>query len=403
MREQYRNDFPILRREFYGKPLTYLDSAATSQKPQSVIDAVSHSYSYKNANVHRGIYVLSEEATQAYEQARLTLKEFLHARSYREIIFTKGATESINLVASSFGDAFIHEGDEVLVSAMEHHSDIVPWQLLCQRKKAQLKIIPISDEGVIDLQAYQRLLTSKVKIVGIVHISNVLGIVNPIKKMIEMAHALDIPVLIDGAQALSHVPVNVVDLDCDFYAFSAHKMYGPTGIGGLYAKEKWLEKMPPYQGGGDMISYVTFDKTTYNVLPYKFEAGTPNMAGAAGFRAAIDYINAVGFEMIQAHERALYAYAEAALKEVPGLTIIGEAPHKVSVISFTLDDVHPHDVATILDQEGVAVRAGHHCAMPLMDRLGLVSTVRMSLALYNNCEDIDRLCAGLLKTIDMFS
>lgn len=403
MVKQYHNDFPILKREFYGKPLTYLDSAATSQKPQSVIDAVSRSYAYENANVHRGIYALSEEATQAYELSRLTLKQFLHAQSHHEIIFTKGTTEAINLVASSFGDAFIHEGDEILISAMEHHSNIVPWQLLCQRKKAQLKIIPISDQGVIDFQAYQQLLTPKVKMVGIVHISNVLGIVNPIKTMIAMAHALKIPVLIDGAQALSHVPVDVVDLDCDFYAFSAHKMYGPTGIGGLYAKEKWLEKMPPYQGGGDMISYVTFDKTNYNVLPYKFEAGTPNMAGVAGFRAAIDYINAVGFETIQAHERVLYAYAEAVLKEVPGLTIIGEAPHKMSVISFTLDHVHPHDVATILDQDGVAVRAGHHCAMPLMDRLGLASTVRMSLALYNNREDIDRLCAGLLKTIAIFS
>lgn len=402
MTQSYRDDFPILKREFYGKPLAYLDSAATSQKPQSVIEATLRYYSHDNANVHRGIYRLSEEATQVYEQARLGLQMFLRAKKHQEIIFTKGTTESINLVASSFGDVFVQEGDEILISAMEHHSNIVPWQLLALRKKAQLKVIPVSDDGIIDLDAYQALLTNKVKIVALVHVSNVLGIVNPIKKMIEMAHAINIPVLIDGAQALPHIPVDVIDLDCDFYAFSAHKMYGPTGIGGLYAKEKWLEKMPPYQGGGDMISRVTFDKTDYNVLPHKFEAGTPNMAGAAGFLAAIDYVNSVGFDTILAHEKELYAYAEIALEKVPGLKIIGEAPHKVSVISFVLDGIHPHDIATILDQEAVAIRAGHHCAMPLMDRLGLVSTVRMSFGIYSNRDDIDRLCTGLLKTVEMF-
>ena len=401
--ERYRNDFPILQREFYGKALAYLDSAATSQKPQAVINAMSHYYEHDNANVHRGIYRLSEDATALYEDARLVVREFLQAKDTREIIFTKGTTESINLVASSFGDAFVHEGDEILISAMEHHSNIVPWQLLCQRKKATLKIIPITDEGVIDLTAYKKLLTERVKIVALVHVSNVLGIVNPIKKMIAMAHAVNIPVLIDGAQALPHMPVNVVDLDCDFYAFSAHKMYGPTGIGGLYGKEKWLLQMPPYQGGGDMISRVTFSKTDYNVLPHKFEAGTPNMAGAAGLLAAIHYVTAIGFDAIQKHERELYAYAETELQKIPGITLIGQAPDKVSVISFTLKDVHPHDIATILDQEAVAIRAGHHCAMPLMDRLGLVSTVRLSLGIYNNRADIDRLCAGLLNVIRLFA
>ena len=401
--EQYRQDFPILQREFYGKSLAYLDSAATTQKPQVVIDAISHYYEHDNANVHRGIYRLSEEATALYEDARLVVKEFLRAKETCEVIFTKGTTEAINLVASSFGDAFVREGDEILISAMEHHSNIVPWQLLCQRKKATLKIIPITDEGVIDLDAYKKLLTERVKIVALVQVSNVLGIVNPIKKMISMAHAADIPVLIDGAQALPHMPVDVVDLDCDFYAFSAHKMYGPTGMGGLYGKEKWLLQMPPYQGGGDMISRVTFDKTDYNVLPHKFEAGTPNMAGAAGLLAAIHYLQAIGFDAIQQHERELYAYAQTELAKIPGISMIGQAPDKVSVISFTLKDVHPHDIATILDQEAVAIRAGHHCAMPLMDRLGLVSTVRLSLGIYNNRADIDRLCVGLLKVGRLFA
>jgi cysteine desulfurase/selenocysteine lyase len=400
---EFKSEFPILSRAFYDKPLAYLDSAATSQKPQCVIDAISRYYSHGNANVHRGIYALSEEATKAYEAARKAVRSFINAQKSAEVIFTKGTTESINLVASSYGQAFVKTGDEIVISVMEHHSNIVPWQLLCERTGATLKVIPISDEGVIDLSAYKKLLNPRVKMVGVTHVSNALGIVNPIKEMIELAHENHIPVLIDGAQATPHMPVDVVDLDCDFYVFSAHKMYGPTGVGVLYAKQKWLEQMPPYQGGGDMIKIVTFEKTEYNELPYKFEAGTPNMAGVAGLEAAVSFMQRVGRDTIVEHEKALYHYAQKQLQTVPGLKIIGEAPQKVGALSFVVDAVHPHDISTILDQHAVAVRAGHHCAMPLMRRLGLAATARASFGIYNEFSDIDRLCEGLNAAVEMFS
>ncbi len=398
----FKKDFPILQRKFYDKPLVYLDSAATTQKPQSVIDAVNHYYAHDNANVHRGIYKLSEEATAAYEYARKIVASFVNAQSQDEIVFTKGTTESINLVAMTYGEQFIQAGDEIVISTMEHHSNIVPWQMLCERKGAILKVIAISDDGVLDLDAYRALLTTKTKMVAVVHMSNVLGVVNPVKQIIEMAHAQDIPVLVDGAQALPHMPVDVTELDCDFYAFSAHKMYGPTGIGALYAKKRWLEQLPPYQGGGDMIYRVSFEKTEYNQPPTKFEAGTPNIAGVAGFKAAIDYFNHIGFDTVQAHEAVLYQYARTQLQTVPGITLIGKSSQQCSVISFTLDDVHPHDISTILDQEAIAIRAGHHCAMPLMQRLGLPATARLSLGIYNVTDDIDRLCEGLRKTVKLF-
>lgn len=402
MVSNFKNDFPLLQREFYDKPLVYLDSAATTQKPQAVIDAVDHYYAHDNANVHRGIYKLSEAATTAYEQARKAVAAFVNAPSQDEIVFTKGTTESINLVATTYGERFIQAGDEIVISTMEHHSNIVPWQLLCERNGAILKVIPMSDDGVLDLDAYRQLLTTKTKMVAVVHVSNVLGVINPVKQMIEIAHAQDIPVLIDGAQALPHMPVDVTDLDCDFYVFSAHKMYGPTGIGGLYAKKYWLEQLPPYQGGGDMIYLVSFEKTEYSQPPFKFEAGTPNMAGVAGFKAAIEYLNQIGFEVIQAHEAQLYQYARMQLQRVPGIRLIGQSEYQCSVVSFTLDDVHPHDISTILDQEAVAIRAGHHCAMPLMQRLKLPATARMSLGLYNDTNDIDRLCEGLHKAVRLF-
>lgn len=399
----YKAEFPILNREFYQQPLVYLDSAATTQKPHEVIQAVSRYYSYANANVHRGIYKLSEEATKAYELSRQAVRRLLNAAGAEEIIFTKGTTESINLVASSYGQAFIKAGDEIVISTLEHHSNIVPWQLLCERSGATLKIIPMSDEGVLDLDAYKKLLTPRVKLVGLVHVSNALGVVNPIKAMIKIAHEGEIPVLIDGAQAVPHMPVDVIDLDCDFYAFSSHKMYGPTGVGVLYAKRIWLEKMPPYQGGGDMIKTVTFEKTVYSELPHKFEAGTPNMAGIAGLEAAINFINRIGYEYIVNHERELYAYAREQLTQISGLTIIGEAPQQIGALSFTLDAVHPHDISTILDQHAIAIRAGHHCAMPLMKRLALAATARASFGIYNSKSDIDRLCEGLKVAVEMFS
>lgn len=397
-----KSEFPILAREFYQQPLTYLDSAATTQKPQCVIDAVSRYYSHGNANVHRGIYKLSEEATKAYEAGREAVRSLLNAGSTAEIIFTRGTTESINLVASSYGQAFVKAGDEIVISTMEHHSNIVPWQLLCERTGAKLKVIPMSDDGVLDIDAYKKMLNSHVKMVGVVHVSNALGVVNPVKDMIALAHQHNIPVLIDGAQAVPHMPVDVVDLDCDFYAFSAHKMYGPTGIGALYAKKSWLEQMPPYQGGGDMIKMVTFEKTEYSSVPHKFEAGTPNMAGVAGLEAAIAFLKRVGFDSIVEQERELYAYARQQLQSISGLKIIGNAPQQVGALSFIIDTVHPHDLSTILDQQAIAIRAGHHCAMPLMQRLKLAATARASFGIYNEKSDIDRLCEGLNKAVGIF-
>ncbi len=399
----YRADFPILSRQFYNQPFVYLDSAATTQKPQCVIDAVSHYYTHANANVHRGIYRLSEEATEHYESARSAVQSFLNADSVESIVWTRGATESINLVANSYGQRFVQAGDEIVISTMEHHANIVPWQMLCERTGAILKVIPMSDAGVLDLEAYQRLLTKRVKMVALVHVSNALGTLNPIKDMIAMAHTLNIPVLIDGTQAVPHLRVDVVDLDCDFYVFSSHKMYGPTGVGVLYAKPHWLERIPPYQGGGDMIRMVTFDKTEYARAPHKFEAGTPNMAGIAGLKAAIGYLNHIGYAAIMAHEGDLYAYAQAQLAAIPGITIIGTAPHKMGALSFISDTVHPHDISTILDQHAVAIRAGHHCAMPLMQRLKVAATARMSFGLYNQRSDIDALCAALTVAVELFN
>ena len=397
-----RDDFPLLNQTIHGKPLVYLDSGATTQKPQTVIDAVSRYYRQDNANVHRGIYRLSGRATRVYEESREKIKTFINASNSCEIVFTRGATDSINLVAASFGALQIKNGDEILISTMEHHSNIVPWQLLCERVNAKLKVIPIDDNGILDLGVYQRLLTKRTKLVGLVHVSNVLGTVNPVKQIIQLAHENGTPVLLDGAQAISHHEVDVQDLDCDFYVFSGHKLYGPTGTGVLYGKLKWLEAMPPYQGGGDMISRVSFEKTDYNVLPYKFEAGTPNISGVIGLGVAVDYLTRIGFEKIKAHENALMQYATEQLQKVPELSIIGNAPKKVSAISFIMAQAHPHDIATILDNEGIAIRAGHHCAMPLMERFNLSATARVTIGIYNTLYDVDRLLKGLYQVIELF-
>ncbi|AKQ33781.1 Cysteine desulfurase [Candidatus Coxiella mudrowiae] len=380
-----------------------MDSGATAQKPQIVIDAISHYYCNNNANVHRGIYTISERATTAYENMRKKIKAFINAAHTHEIIFTRGTTESINLVASSFGAMQVQQGDEVVISEMEHHSNIVPWQLLCERAEAKLKIIPVNDNGILNLDEYRKLLTERTKIVGLIHVSNVLGTVNPVKEMIRLAHQKNIPILLDGAQAIPHMVVDVQDLDCDFYTFSGHKLYGPTGIGVLYGKTNLLEKMPPYQGGGDMIRRVTFEKTEYNVLPHKFEAGTPHIAGVIGLGTAIDYLMAIGFEKINAHEKALLNYVTQKLQQISGLKIIGNALNKVGVISFTMEQAHPHDIATILDHEGIAIRAGHHCAMPLMERFKLPATARITFGLYNTFDDIDRLIDGLVLVNQIFN
>ncbi|MFV9988860.1 MAG: cysteine desulfurase [Coxiella endosymbiont of Dermacentor nuttalli] len=398
-----RDDFPLLKERIWGESLVYLDSGTTAQKPQAVIDAVNRYYCHDNANVHRGIYTISERATTAYENTRKKVKAFINAAHLHEIIFTRGATESINLVAASFGTLQVQFGNEVLISAMEHHSNIVPWQLLCERVGAKLKIIPVHDDGTLNLDEYQGLLTTHTKIVGLIHVSNVLGTVNAVKKMIHLAHQKNIPVLLDGAQAIPHIAIDVQELDCDFYVFSGHKLYGPTGIGVLYGKTKWLEKMPPYQGGGNMIRQVTFEKTEYNSLPHKFEAGTPNIAGVVGLGAAIDYLMAIGFEKMNIHEKALLNYATEKLQKISGLKIIGNSPHKIGVISFIMKQAHPHDIATILDSKGIAIRAGHHCAMPLMKRFNLPATARITLGVYNTFNDIDRLVDGLIQVNQIFN
>lgn len=397
-----RKDFPLLEQDSRGKPLVYLDSGATAQKPRTVIETIDHYYRSDNANVHRGIYQLSERATVAYESTRQKVKELLNAKHLHEIIFTRSTTDAINLVAASFGHLKVKRGDEIIISEMEHHSNIVPWQLFCERVGATLKVIPVNDDGSLDIEKYKSLITARTRLVSVVHVSNVLGTINPVKQMIEIAHQKGVPVLLDGAQAISHMRVDVQDLDCDFYAFSSHKLYGPTGTGVLYGKEQWLNAMPPYQGGGDMISRVSFEKTEYNVLPHKFEAGTPNMAGVIGMGAAIDYVNRIGFENIEAHEMALTKYANEALLQIPGLQIIGNTPDKTGVISFVMEQAHSHDIATILDSEGIAVRAGHHCAMPLMERFKVPATTRVSIAVYNDYQEIDRLIAGLHKVIQLF-
>jgi cysteine desulfurase/selenocysteine lyase len=400
--DSVRRDFPILRRGIHGKRLVYLDNAATSQKPQVVIDAISRYYEEGNANIHRGVHFLSASATDAYETARKAIQQLLNARDACEIIFVRGTTEAINLVAQTYGRAHVKAGDEILITAMEHHSNIVPWQILCEEKGAVLKVAPISDTGELLLDEFEKLLGPRTRLVAVTHVSNALGTVNPLKRLIHMAHSRNIPVLVDGAQAVPHQPVDVQALDCDFYAFSGHKMYGPTGIGILYGKAALLETMPPYQSGGDMISSVTFEKTTYNKLPYKFEAGTPDIAGVIGLHAASQYLNGLGMDKIAAYEHELFAYATEAVAGIPGVRLIGTARERASVLSFVVEGVHPHDIGTILDQEGIAIRTGHHCAQPVMDRFGIPATARASFGLYNTREEVDALVDGIQKVREVF-
>ena len=400
--EAIRKDFPILQTHVHGKPLVYLDNAATTQKPIGVIRKAQEYYSTMNSNIHRGVHALSGVSTEAFETARIKIKKFINALGKNEIIFTRGATESINLIAQTYGRVNLNEGDEVIISEMEHHSNIVPWQLICNEKKAKLKVIPINDDGEIIFEEYEKLLSDRTKIVSVVYCSNSLGTVNPVRKIIKVAHKKGIPVLLDAAQAVNHLPIDVQELDCDFLVFSGHKIYGPTGIGVLYGKINLLESMPPYQGGGDMISKVTFEETTYNELPHKFEAGTPNIAGAIGLGEAIDYVSHIGIGTIALHEKDLLDYATDAVQSVPGLKIIGTAKEKVSVLSFVLDDVHPHDIGTFLDFEGVAIRTGHHCTQPVMNRYKIPATSRASFAMYNTYEEIDVLVNGLNKIIKVF-
>ena len=400
--ESLRAQFPILSRTVHGKPLVYLDNANTTQKPRVVIDRDRQYYEEENANIHRGTHWLSEKATEAYEGGRAKVARFLGAASPKEVVFTRGTTEAINLVASSFSQAFLQAGDEILITGLEHHSNIVPWQLACERTGAKLVVVPITDDGEVPVDAFEKRLTPRTKLAAVSHVSNALGTINPVKRFIALAHASNVPVLVDGAQAAPHLPIDVLDLGCDFYAVSAHKMYGPTGIGALYGREDWLEKLPPYQGGGDMISSVTFEKTTYNELPWKFEAGTANIAGGIVFGVAVDWLSAVGLPAVAAHEHDLLVHATARLSAIPGLTIVGTAKEKAAVISFTLENVHPHDIGTILDREGIAIRTGQHCAQPVMDRFGIPATARASFGLYNTREEVDALAAGLAKVSEMF-
>lgn len=402
--ESVRADFPILETLVRGKkPLVYLDNGATAQKPQVVIDTLNHYYSALNSNVHRGVHYLSDLATRAYEGTRKTAQEFLNAKHEHEIIFTKGTTDGINLIAATFGRKFLQAGDEVLISEMEHHSNIVPWQMICEERGAHLKVIPVNDAGGMEMSAVQKMITDKTRIISIVHVSNTLGTINPVKEIIELAHSKNIPVLLDGAQATPHMRVDVQELDVDFYTFSSHKVFGPTGTGVLYGKEEWLNQLPPYQGGGDMIDVVTFEKTTYNGLPHKFEAGTPNIAGVIGMGKALEYVLSLDFEAVLAHEHDLLVYTtDRLLKEIPGMRIIGTAKEKASVISFLVGDIHPSDLGTLLDMEGVAVRTGHHCTQPLMRRFEIPATVRASFAFYNTREDADRFIEALKKAIALF-
>lgn len=399
--QKIRADFPVLDQTINGKQLVYFDNAATTQKPSAVIDALVHYYQTDNANIHRGIHTLAERATRDFEATREAVRAFLGAASTEEIIFTSGTTQGINLVASTFGRKFIGEGDEIIISGLEHHSNIVPWQMLCEEKGSILKVIPVTDEGELDMKVYASLLSPKVKLVAVNHVSNALGTINPIKQIIDQAHAVGAKVLIDGAQSSSHITIDVQALDVDFYAFSGHKIYGPTGVGVLYGKKDLLNAMPPYMGGGEMIKEVTFEKTTYNELPYKFEAGTPNIADVIALKAAIDYINAIGKENIAAHEDALLAYATERLLKIEGLRIIGTAKEKVSVVSFVIDGIHPQDIGVLLDNQGIAVRTGHHCTQPLMKRFNIVGTTRASFAVYNTIEEVDRLITGLERVIKM--
>ena len=400
--QEIRKDFPILGREVYGRPLVYLDNGATTQKPRQVVNAITDEYYSVNANVHRGVHFLSQQATELHEASRETVRRFINARSTNEIVFTRGTTESINLLASSFADSQMKEGDEVIVSVMEHHSNIVPWQLQAARKGIVLKVIPMNDRGELLLDEYEKLFSERTKLVSFAHVSNVLGTVNPAKEMIATAHAHGVPVLIDGAQSVPHMKVDVQDLDADFFAFSGHKIYGPTGVGVLYGKEEWLDKLPPYQGGGEMIQSVSFEKTTFNELPFKFEAGTPDYIGTTALAKALDYVSAIGMENIAAHEHELTLYAMQRLKEINGMRIFGEAEHKSSVISFLVGNIHHLDMGTLLDRLGIAVRTGHHCAQPLMIRMGIEGTVRASFGLYNTKEEIDMLAAGIERVSRMF-
>ncbi len=398
-----RQDFPILQERVHGKPLVYLDNAATAQKPQAVIDTMVRSLAEENANIHRGVHALSERATKSFEDARTKVKRFINAADAHEIVFVRGTTEAINLVAQTFGRTRLKAGDEVLISGLEHHSNIVPWQLLAEQIGIRLTVIPITDAGELRLDRYETLLTTRTKLVSLVHVSNSLGTINPVQEMIATAHARGIPVLLDGAQAVPHLKVDVQALDCDFYAFSGHKMFGPTGIGVLYGKRALLDSMPPYQGGGDMISSVTFEKSEYNIVPYKFEAGTPNITGAVGLGAAIDYLDGLDWPAVQAYEHELLAYGTEQLSRLTGVRILGTAASKASVLSFVMEHVHPHDIGTILDQEGVAIRTGHHCTQPLMERLGVPATARASLAFYNTRDEIDTLVAALGKVQEIFT
>ena len=398
-----REDFPILGQTVHGKPLVYLDNAATAQKPRAVIQRIVQYYETENSNIHRGVHWLSEAATRAYEGTRTAVRGFLNAAEEREIIFTRGATEAINLVARCYGGAHLQAGDEVVISAMEHHSNIVPWQLICREKGATLRVIPVDDRGDIVMEAYHRLLGPRTRMVALPHVSNALGTVNPVKEMVADAHRAGAPVLIDGAQGAPHAGVDVQDLDCDFYAFSSHKLYGPTGVGVLYGKAALLEEMPPYQGGGDMILSVSFEETEYNVLPYKFEAGTPNIAGVIGLGAALEYLAGLGIEAVATHEDQVLAYAVERLARISGVRLVGTPEHRASLVSFVLGDVHAHDVGTILDQEGIAVRTGHHCAMPVMERFGVPATVRASFACYNTEAEVDVLADGLEKVRRLFA
>ena len=400
--ERVREEFPILHRTVRGKPLVYLDSAATTQKPRHVLDALARYYAHGNANIHRGVYLLSEEATAAYDGARTKVQRFINARASREVIFTRSSTESINLVAQSFGRQNIGPGDEILITHMEHHSNIVPWQLLCEQTHARLRVAPIDDRGELRMDEFERKLTSKTKIVAVVHLSNSLGTINPVSKIVALAHERDVPVLVDGSQAAYHMPVDVQALDCDFYVFTGHKLYGPTGIGVLYGREALLESMPPWMGGGDMIRSVTFEKTTYADLPNKFEAGTPHIAGAVGLGAAVDYVTGIGFDKIARHEKDLLEYGTAELLEIPGLRLIGTASNKASILAFVLKGAHPHDIGSIVDIEGVSIRTGHHCTQPVMDRFGVPATARASVAMYNTRQEIDQLVYALHRVRETF-
>jgi cysteine desulfurase / selenocysteine lyase len=401
--EKIRRDFPILSREVRGKKLVYLDNAATSQKPRIVIDAITRYHEEGNANVHRGVHFLSEHATSEHERARRTVQKFINAAHSSEIVFVRGTTEAINLVAQTYGRAHVSAGDEVLITAMEHHSDIVPWQLLCEEKNAKLQVAPINDKGELVLSEFEKLLGPRTKIVAVAHVSNALGTVNPLAKIIRLAHVKHIPVIVDGAQAVPHLKVDVRALDCDFYAFSSHKMFGPMGVGILYGKAELLEAMPPYQGGGEMISSVTFEKTVYNKLPFKFEAGTPDVSGAIGLGAAIEYMNAIGMDRIAEYEHELLDYAIKRLSLIPGVRLVGTAKERAGVVSWVMEGVHPHDIGTILDQEGIAIRTGHHCAQPVMKRFGIPATARASFAFYNTKEEVDALVAGILKVKEVFA